>query len=105
MASLVGMLSVLAVPMMNLRLAARAPELQSRPAEELVPHSWVVALRALQGGKKGNWTVADFFVGLARRGGYMKHPKKHPPGWITLWRGWSYLQIVLHAIESIPKIP
>lgn len=105
LAPLVAVLSVVAVALLNLRLAVRTPPLCDRPAEELVPARWVRVLRSIRGGPAGPWTVADFALALARRGGYLKNPNKHPPGWITLWRGWCELQIVLRAIPSIPEIP
>ena len=105
LAPLVAMLSVVGVALLNLRLAARTPALRDRPAEELVPACWVRVLRQIRGGPTKDWTVADFVVALARCGGYLKNPDKHPPGWITLWRGWCELQVILRTLPSTPTIP
>ena len=51
------------------------------------------------------WTVGQFWVQLARLGGYLKDPGKHPPGWITLWRGWRTLHpIIRYENRSRPKM-
>jgi hypothetical protein len=101
---LVALVSVMAVALLNLRQAIRTPVLCDRPAAEVVPSWWVEVLRRIQGGPAGEWTVMQFAVALARRGGYLKNPNKHPPGWITLWRGWSELQVILRILPSIPEI-
>ena len=92
MAAFVAVLSVVSVALLNVRLAIRDPRTAARPAEEFVPAAWVEVLRRYRGGAKKAWTVRDFWVELARLGGYQKNPLKNPPGWITLWRGWSTLQ-------------
>lgn len=104
MAALVAVLSVIAVPVLNLRRAARDPASRALPAEAVVPAAWVVALRRLQAGPARPWTVADFVVALARRGGYLTNPARHPPGWITLWRGWIDLHVALQLLTSSPEI-
>ena len=106
--AMIAVASAIAVAMMNLRLAARDEELREKPAEEFVPKEWVkvlqMALKAVLGKcPTGPMTVRDFWVGLARLGGYQKDPQKHPPGWITLWRGWAAFRqmLVYHkAIEG-----
>ena len=95
MAALVAVLSVISVAMLNLRLSARTPALAGLPAESVVPRAWVEVLSRMQSGRVASYTVAEFWVELARAGGYMKNPKKHPPGWITLWRGWTRFHTIL----------
>lgn len=91
MAALVAVLSVVAVGLMNLRLAVRNPGAAARPAEAAVPAVWVEVLGRYQTGGAVRWTAGEFWVALARLGGYQKNPVTHPPGWITLWRGWTVL--------------
>lgn len=106
MAALVAVLSVVAVALMNLRLAVRDPEVAKRPAEEVVPRVWVDVLSRTQRGRPMRGTVADFWVTLARLGGYQKNPLKNPPGWITLWRGWKTLHtLIRYHYLSTPKMP
>lgn len=105
LAAVVGLLSVLSVALLNLRLAARNPEMAKMPASEIIPHAWIQVLAKLLPNKTGIWSVADFWVNLARLGGYLKKPIKHPPGWITLWRGWATLQPALRYHLATQKIP
>ena len=104
MAAFAAVLSVVSVGLMNLRLAIRDPETANRPAEEIVPAVWVEVLGRYQLGRAVRWTAGEFWVALARLGGYQKNPLKHPPGWITLWRGWRTLHpLVRYHNLSIPK--
>ncbi len=107
MAALVAVLSVVSVGLMNLRLAMRHPATASRPASGLVPSLWIQVLSRNQTGRvQPGWTVAQFWVQLARLGGYQKNPAKHPPGWITLWRGWQILHaLIRYENRSIPTMP
>ena len=105
MAALIAILSVVAVALMNLRWAARNPALANLPAEEFVPKTWVVVLKRMVKSKNKNWTVTEFWVNLARLGGYQKNPAHHPPGWITLWRGWKKLIPIIRYHMSIEKMP
>lgn len=104
LAAIVAVLSVIAVGMMNLRLAAREPASAGRPAAEVVPEIWVEALSYYLTGGLCVWTVAQFWLRLARLGGHLKDPKKHPPGWMTLWRGWCQLRIIVRCYLSMAKI-
>lgn len=106
MAALVAVLSVVAVGLMNLRLAVRDPKVAAGPAEAIVPRLWVEVLRRYRGGPAATWTAGEFWVALARLGGYQKNPVKHPPGWITLWRGWRQLHpLIRYHNLSTPKMP
>ena len=106
MAALVAVLSVVSVGLMNLRLAMRNPATAERPARELVPALWVQVLSLMRTGRRQpDWTVEHFWVQLARLGGYQKNPAKHPPGWITLWRGWQILHaLIRYENRSTPKM-
>lgn len=104
LAALVAVTSVVAVGLLNLRQAGRDPVLRERPAAELVPEIWIGVLARAQGKPAAKLaTVEDFWVELARLGGYQKDPRKHPPGWITLWRGWSLLHLLLRYHANQPE--
>ena len=105
-AALVAVLSVVSAGLMNLRLAMRAPATATRPARELVPGLWTEVLSRMQTGRvHPDWTVEQFWVQLARLGGYQKNPAKHPPGWITVWRGWQVLHaLIRYENRSTPKM-
>ncbi len=89
----VAVLSVLAVHVLRLRCNARDELIRDQPArlheEELKVHL------AARDSKHPDWrtmTVFEFYIAVARMGGYVLNPHKRPPGWITLWRGYTRLQ-------------
>lgn len=105
MAALVAVLSVVAVGLMNLRLGMRDPATAGQPASHWVPALWVKVLSLNQTGRaQPDWSVKRFWLELARLGGYQKNPLKHPPGWITIWRGWRTLHaLIRYENRSTPK--
>ncbi len=101
----IALQSVVAVMLMNLRLAARDPIQGTRPAATAVPPVWVAILDRLKVRRRPLETVRDFAWHLAWLGGFMKdHPDRDPPGWQTLWRGWLKFQTILHYEMSITKM-
>jgi hypothetical protein len=103
MKALIATLSVVSVMMINLRMAARDPAIADRPATDAVPELWVRILDQLcpaPATKKR--TIRDFLVRLARVGGYKHNPKSNPPGWITIWKGWTKLQFIIRYELSRP---
>ena len=90
---------------MNLRLAARDPVVRDRPARDVVPALWTEVLQVARNRRPAEpLTVLGFWTELARLGGYQKNPQTHPPGWITLWRGWSQLQKLIQYHQSLEKM-
>jgi hypothetical protein len=96
--AITGLLSVIAVRLLQLRSAAR--ETPDRAAEEVVPRHWVTVLRRLRGGRR-IVTVREFFRELAGLGGHLLRKSDGEPGWITLWRGFEKLHLAVRAIDSL----
>ena len=79
--------------LLRLRWLSRQEGLKETPATEVVPAVYVAVLSVTQGqGRTLELTAAEFFLGLARLGGYDYPRKGRPPGWLVLWRGWGQLQ-------------
>ncbi len=94
-----GLLSVVAVRLMQMRTAAR--ETPDRPAEELAPRSWINMLRAVRHIPASRpLTIRDFVRQLAGLGGHMLRKCDGEPGWITLWRGYEKLQLLLRGARA-----
>ena len=93
---LVALLSVEAVRLLQLRSAARTePE---RPAAEVVPQAYLAMLQKARGLKAAEpLTVRNFWRGLAKLGGFLGRTNDGEPGWITIWRGWEKLTLLLHG--------
>jgi hypothetical protein len=98
----IGLLSVVAAVLLQLRHAARAPEAAHTPATSAgVPSLWssLVASQAYrQPGRQ--LSVAEFFVGVARLGGHLARKHDGPPGWLTLWRGWRKLHLLIEGAQA-----
>jgi hypothetical protein len=93
-----AILSVAAVRLLQIKtLAKREPEL---PATNLIPRSWLSALSHLR--NKEIITIHQFLRELAGLGGFLGRKGDGEPGWITLWRGFDKLSLILRGLE-IPR--
>jgi hypothetical protein len=95
---MVGLMSVEAVRLVQLKAAARTAP--SRPAEDFVPSAWVrvlMAVRKLRPSAK--LTVGEFYREMAKLGGFLGRKSDGEPGWITIWRGWGKLHMLVRGSE------
>jgi hypothetical protein len=96
--ALVGVLGVEAVRLLQLKALARTEP--QRPAAEVVPGRLLVLLQRLRPGPAAaTWTVGQFFRELAMLGGFLGRKGDGEPGWITIWRGWEKLHLMLRGAE------
>lgn len=97
---LVGVLSVVAVRLLQLKQQARMrPE---EPAQKTVPACYVKTLAAYlqESQQMGN---RHFFREVARLGGFLGRKGDGEPGWLTLWRGWQQLEMMTIGWEAAQK--
>lgn len=100
---LLGICAPIAVRLLQLREAARlTPE---QPARAIVPSEVVEVVAALAGVAPSSLTVDAFWREVARRGGYLGRRGDGPPGWKTLWHGWSYIQTLLLGVHLAARLP
>jgi len=92
---MVALLSVVAVALVNLRVAARQEETAGRPARELVDPLWVKVLSTWRYQEQRELTVREFTLALGRLGGHLNRKCDGLPGWLTLWRGWERFRTML----------
>jgi hypothetical protein len=100
----IALLSVLAVRVLKLRCAARDPQTQNQPAR--LHEDDLMVRVAAQTAQHADWrqmTVWEYFIAVAKLGGYMLNPKKRPPGWIILWRGYMRLHDMCEGIRLMEK--
>ena len=94
-----GMLSVLAVRLLQLKSVARVDP--DRPAERVVPKRWLDMARCTQRGKHRTIsTVQEFYHAVARLGGWLGRKHDGQPGWITLWRGFDKLILMVRGADA-----
>lgn len=99
--SMVGLMAVVAVRLLQLRAVARAEP--QRPAREVVPEPWLRTLQQMRPRLKHNATVREFYRQLASLGGFLCRKSDGEPGWITLWRGFQKLAIVMQYTHARKK--
>jgi hypothetical protein len=99
--ALTGMLSVVAVRLLQLKAVARSkPE---QPADEVVPAVWLKALRSLRRQLPDKCTIRTFYRNLAGLGGFLGRKHDGEPGWITLWHGFKQLALAVRVLEYNKK--
>ena len=95
--ALTAVVSVVAMRLIQLRAESRvAPE---RRASEVVPTLYISCLRAAGKLFGGEATVRQFWRGLAKLGGFLGRKGDGEPGWITIWRGWEKLVLIVRGAE------
>jgi hypothetical protein len=94
-----GLCSVVAVRLLQLKSAARTSP--NRPAGELIPKSWLMMLYAARRKTRQTptITIGDFYRELAKLGGFLGRKSDGEPGWITIWRGWQKLYLLVRGAE------
>lgn len=98
---MIALLSVIAVQLLNLRQACRQPDADTRKATEVVDKTYEEILRAQRYKQpRGELTVKEFYMAVARLGGHMNRKSDGNPGWLTLWRGWMKLQLMVTGAEA-----
>lgn len=94
--TLVGILSVVAARLLDLKLlAASQPDTPLEP-EALHPAALTILERKFGTPKKG-WTYLTILVAIARLGGFLARKCDGPPGWISIWRGWHLLTAMVQG--------
>ncbi len=97
---MIAMLSVTAVMLLNLRQAARRPDAKERKATAVVAPIYEEVLRAWRYKQPhAELSVYEFYLAVARLGGHMNRKADGFPGWLTLWRGWQKLEIMVAGVE------
>ena len=101
-----GLLSVVAVRLLQLKSAARTDP--GRPAGQVVPLHWikmlVAARKRLKNMAATAMTIGEFYRELAKLGGFLGRKSDGEPGWITIWRGWQKLYMFVHGAELAKTI-
>ncbi len=96
---LLGFLSPIALRLLQIRQFARqTPDTPARLEIDPLP------LRILAAELRANpttMTIAQFWSGVAQLGGHLGRTRDGPPGWITLWRGYRQLQLMVRGARLV----
>ncbi len=99
---LLGLLSPLAVRLLQLRAASRQDPQQ--PAIQVLPAEVVAVVAAKAGLPVVGLTAQQCWYSIARLGGYLARKGDGPPGWKTLWRGWLQVQTLLEGVHLAARL-
>jgi hypothetical protein len=91
--ALIGLLSVLAVWLLQLKFVAR--DEPKRRAKTLFDDQMVRIMARYLGKSPKGLTVGDFWRGIGRLGGHLGRARDGPIGWLRAWRGWQSFQLIL----------
>lgn len=94
--------SVVAVRLLQLRdLAQGARDDADSPARlrQAVPDTWVRVVAAVAKVPKDELTPKQFYLAIAKRGGYLARRRDPRPGWKVLWRGWHDIQLMTETLD------
>lgn len=101
----IAMISVVAVFLLGLRDAARDDHKAQQPAENFVPATHVRVINVCRWkDAKRRTTLYEFLLAVARMGGHQNRKSDGPPGWLTLWRGWQQLMVMVTAVEAVEAV-
>jgi len=97
--AMVALMSVVSVRLLQLKSVARADP--DRPARRLIPRRWIKMLQAVRKHlkKTASLTIGQFYRELAKLGGFLGRKSDGEPGWITIWRGWQKLHLLVRGAE------
>jgi hypothetical protein len=101
--AMVALMSVTAVRLLQLKSVARTDP--NRPARKVVPVLWLKMLKLARKNrcKVEGMTVGQFYRELAKLGGFLGRKGDGEPGWITIWRGWEKLHLLVRGAELVAE--
>jgi hypothetical protein len=94
---LAGVLSVVAVLLVQLKTAARTQP--NQPASEIVPALWLKLLKVKRKTKTVHVTNYEFWRAVAKLGGFLGRRHDGEPGWQLIWRGWKELHTLAEGAQ------
>ena len=100
--ALLALLALVAVRLLGLKQAARVePDAPVDP--DLLGKEVYAVLEAKFGKPKEGWTQRSVLVCIARLGGFLARKGDGDPGWLTIWRGWRRLVLLVEGYSAVRK--
>jgi hypothetical protein len=99
---LIGVLSIVAVRLLNMKLLAQSLSDQAVEAGEIGPEALAI-LEKKCGKPQAGWTYATLVIAIAKLGGFLARKNDGLPGWMTIWRGWHRLMAMLEGYHLATK--
>ena len=67
--------------------------------QALVPRSWLLIVAWLAKRNAETLTPRRFWLTIGNRGGFIGRRSDGQPGWMTTWRGWYDVMMMVQSIE------
>jgi len=99
---LLGVLAILAIRLTNMKLLARVHPDAPLPEGAMGPE-YIEVLEAQFGKPKNGWTYSTVLIAVARLGGFLARKSDGMPGWITIWRGWRVLEVLVQGANLVRR--
>ncbi len=90
---------VIAVRLLQLRDLADQAGDDPHALQRAVPRVWVAVTAALARCDPAALTPKQFWLTIAKQGGYLNRTRDPRPGWKTLWRGWCDIQQMVRGAQ------
>ena len=113
---LASFIAVIAVRMLQLRDLAQMATVSpvkgrnssaDRPEalRAVVPYSWLIVVAHLATCRPEKLTPRQFWLTIAKRGGFIGRKGDGLPGWQTIWRGWYDVMMMVRGVEMCTPHP
>lgn len=98
----IALLSVVATELLRLRELARKPDADRAPATSIIDPLWVKVLSFWRYKRaRTDLSVREFAMALGRLGGHLGRKGDGFPGWLTTWRGWQKLRLMVEGAMAV----
>ena len=91
--------SVIAVRLLQLRDLAEQAGDDPKRLQYTAPRMWIVVVAVLAKVSADQLTPRQFYLTIAKRGGYLARKRDPRPGWKVLWRGWYDIELMVRGAE------
>ena len=109
---LAALLAIVAVRLMQLRdlaqIATKAaaddpslPANQPQALQAAVPDTWLLLVAKLAKCDPLELTPRAFWLTIAKKGGFLGRKHDGQPGWITIWRGWYDIMLMVQGADLL----
>ena len=82
-----------------------SPANQPAALQELVPRTWLLIVARLAKRDAETLTPRQFWLTIAKRGGFIGRKRDGQPGWMTIWRGWYDVMMMVQGAELLSPAP